>query len=159
MRAASIFNLHLFWFILRHYMQRNAMVCLLSNCFAEFPPVSALRAHVRSFLCHTGQEGPPSLAFCQETGWKQLSANRGLSLCHSSFALLSYFDAPWFLPSTTHSVNDRGAGLNSADRWALVWNTQAIPNITFEVTVFCHLSENCSQFTLATISIGMLTFI
>lgn len=56
MRAASIFNLHLFWFILRHYMQRNAMVCLLSNCFFECLPVSALRAYVRRFLCHTGQE-------------------------------------------------------------------------------------------------------
>jgi len=68
MRAASIFILHLLLFILRHYMQRNAMMYLLSNCFSQFSPVSALRAHVRRFLCHTGQEGPPSLAFCQETG-------------------------------------------------------------------------------------------
>jgi len=141
MRAASIFILHLLLFILRHYMQRNAMMYLLSNCFSQFSPVSALRAHVRRFLCHTGQEGPPSLAFCQETGWKQLAANCSLSLCHSSFALLSYLMHP-FLPRTTHSVNDRGAGLNSSDRWALVWNTQEIPNITFEVMVFCHLSES-----------------
>lgn len=153
MRAASIFNLHLFWFILRHYIQRNAMVCLLSNCFSECLPVSALRAHVRRFLCHTGQEGTPSLAFCQETEWEQLAANSGLSLCHSSFALLSYFDALFFLPR--HSMNDGGAGLNSADRWALVWNTQAIPEINFGGYSFCHISV-VNSFLL--LSIGLLTF-
>lgn len=119
-------------------------------------PVSALRAHVRRFLCHTGQEGSPSQTFCKKKGWKKASCQQRLvsvmltwavmaepfnSAAHSSFDLLSDGEASCILHSTAHSVNDRGAGFNSADRWALIWNTR--PFLKWrEVTVLCNLSDS-----------------
>ncbi len=59
----------------------------------------------------------------------------------SSFDLLSDGEASCILPSTAHSVNDGGAGLNSADRWALIWNTRPFLKLR-EVTVLCNLSDS-----------------
>ncbi len=142
------------WFQLAFIMVYFEALYAEKHCHSA-SPVSALRAHVRRFfLSHrTGRFSQSSL-LSKKKDEKNLAANSSLSvLCwpellwlspsmvaaDSSFDLLSDGEASCISPSTAHSVN--GARFNSAERWALIWNTRPFLKLR-EVTVLCNLSDS-----------------